>query len=110
MKQRKWNDIWKLPFTAIYSPYIYSDNNVTVATCFDEETLVNVCNLLNDKGGTAYKEVEIRGKGMLMLGNIPFVVRGWGHLTGVRALNLSDKEASKIQDEFIEWIISKIKE
>ena len=37
------------------------------------------------------------------------LLRGWGHLTGGGALNLPDKEAIQIQNEFLDWVISKLK-
>lgn len=38
------------------------------------------------------------------------LIRGWGHLTGCGALNLPDHEAAKIQDDFGEWIVKKLKQ
>lgn len=38
------------------------------------------------------------------------VLRGWGHLTGRGALNLSPEEAIEIQDDFGEWIVKKLKQ
>lgn len=42
-------------------------------------------------------------------GEILMVARGWGHLTGIEALNLSSKEAMIIQNEFTEYILNKLK-
>lgn len=36
------------------------------------------------------------------------IVRGWGHLTGCGALNLPVEEAAKIQDDFANYIITKL--
>lgn len=33
------------------------------------------------------------------------MIRGWGHLTGTGALNLSDEDAVRIQDEFGQYIV-----
>jgi hypothetical protein len=39
----------------------------------------------------------------------PFItIRGWGNLTGVGAHNFSGEKAAKIQDEFRDWLISKL--
>ena len=38
-----------------------------------------------------------------------FCVRGWGGLTGSGALNLDVKDAVKIQDDFCDFIIRKLK-
>lgn len=37
------------------------------------------------------------------LGDV-IMIRGWGHLTGIGGLHLTDKEACKIQDDFAKWI------
>lgn len=36
------------------------------------------------------------------------IIRGWGHLTGCGALNLPVEEAARIQDDFANYIISKL--
>lgn len=33
------------------------------------------------------------------------LVRGWGYLIGTGGLNLSAEEATKIQDDFGNWIV-----
>jgi len=39
----------------------------------------------------------------------PFItIRGWGNLTGTGANNFSAEKASKIQDDFRDWIIFKL--
>ena len=39
-------------------------------------------------------------------GDLILVVRGWGYLTGAGCLNLSAKEARKIQDEFAQHVVN----
>ena len=41
-------------------------------------------------------------------GKYVFCVRGWGHLTGTGALHLPEKEAARIQDEFVRYILDKL--
>ena len=41
-------------------------------------------------------------------GKYVFCVRGWGHLTGTGALHLPEKEAARIQDEFVKYILEKL--
>ena len=36
------------------------------------------------------------------------LIRGWGHLTGIGGLHLSDKEACKIQDDFGRYIANQL--
>lgn len=104
-------DIYKPPFTA-YSLYIFSDNDVMALMGSDEvaeETVSKLADILNGKvkpnkvNDYEYVNGEIWCNGILM-----FIVRGWGHLTGSAGLNLSDTEASKVQDEFGRWIIEKL--
>lgn len=41
--------------------------------------------------------------------NKPFIlIRGWGNLTGIGGYNFSQEKATKIQDEFRDWIIYKL--
>lgn len=104
-------DIYKPPFTA-YSLYIFSDNDVMALMGSDEvaeETVSKLADILNGKvkpnkvNDYKYVDGEIWCNGILM-----FIVRGWGHLTGSAGLNLSDTEASKVQEKFGRWIIEKL--
>ena len=39
----------------------------------------------------------------------PFItIRGWGNLTGIGGYNFDEEKASKIQDDFRDWIIYKL--
>jgi len=40
---------------------------------------------------------------------LPFIlIRGWGNLTGIGGYNFDSEKASKIQDDFRDWIIYKL--
>ncbi len=41
-------------------------------------------------------------------GNLLITIRGWGNLTGTGAYNFDAEKASKIQDDFRDWIIFKL--
>lgn len=46
---------------------------------------------------------------MILNNNIPFImIRGWGNLTGIGGYNFDMEKASKIQDDFRDWIIYKL--
>ncbi len=45
---------------------------------------------------------------ILKNGELYITIRGWGNLTGIGGYNLSEEQASKIQDDFRDWIIYKI--
>ena len=40
--------------------------------------------------------------------NKVFIIRGWGYLTGCGGLKLDPEIAEKIQDNFAEWVVSKL--
>ena len=48
-------------------------------------------------------DCEILNHGLLFI-----TIRGWGNLTGVGGYSFSSQKASKIQDEFRDWIIYKL--
>lgn len=55
---------------------------------------------------------EVRyDKGIVSINRANIIrIRGWGHLTGCGALNLPSEKAAKIQDDFGEWIVKKLKQ
>lgn len=46
---------------------------------------------------------EILNNGLVFI-----TIRGWGNLTGIGANNFSEDKATKIQDDFRDWIIYKL--
>lgn len=105
-------EIYKPPFH-ISEPYIFSSNGVMtfVILTRDDNLIKKICEALNNEDAhlnlesITYKDdiyIQKDGENILL-------IRGWGHLTGRGALNLPDKEAIKIQDEFRDWVISKLK-
>jgi len=47
--------------------------------------------------------IQILNHGKLFL-----TIRGWGNLTGIGGYNFDEEKASKIQDDFRDWIIEKL--
>lgn len=47
--------------------------------------------------------IQILNKGELFI-----MIRGWGNLTGIGGYNFDEEKASKIQDDFRDWIIYKL--
>jgi hypothetical protein len=41
-------------------------------------------------------------------GKLFITIRGWGNLTGIGGYNFDEEKASKIQDDFRDWIIEKL--
>ena len=103
-------EVWKAPFRSD-GLYIFSDNNVMAATNFADDKgikiLNDICDALNGKEITKYNNIQVNGCELTIDGCL-IVIRGWGHLTGIGGLHLEPKEAVKVQDEFIEYIVNKI--
>ena len=53
------------------------------------------------------KDIEIYSNNPIFKGPI-LCIRGWGYLTGVGGLHLSQEEAIKIQDEFGDYIVEQL--
>lgn len=54
-------------------------------------------------------EYSEKDPNMIRLHGKPFIlIRGWGNLTGTGAHNFSAEKASKIQDDFRDWIIYRL--
>lgn len=105
-------EIYKLPFH-VSGPYIFSSNGVMALTSVNDdcEFMERVCCELNEEylGLARWENVESKGQYILADGKPILIIRGWGHLTGCGALNLPSEEAAKIQDDFRDWIISKLR-
>jgi len=110
-----------MDFNKVYIPpfstddiglYVKSSNGVkafTIAANNPKEEADNLVALLNGTGGNKYKDIMIYGGCKLVTSNASvFVTRGFGYLLGIE--NLSVEEAVQTQDDFIKWIIEKIKE
>jgi hypothetical protein len=53
--------------------------------------------------------VDTNDEIMILNDGLPFIlIRGWGNLTGIGGYNFDSEKASKIQDDFRDWIIYKL--
>ena len=69
----------------------------------DTQTRKELIRILNGNSKKRVKHKVKYDKGMISINGVNIMrIRGWGHLTGCGALNLSEKEAAKIQDDFRE--------
>jgi len=108
-------EVYQAPFKMDdYNMYGICANGTKAFTAFSGEArkeLVRIVDLLNGKG-EKYKKDEItveKGAKLTVKGNL-IIVRGWGRLIGFGGLGLSAKEAVKIQDDFIKWVVERITE
>ena len=112
----KWTDIWRTPFEYDNYGYIWANNNVMTFTVTNltekneqwmQEFCDNMVKALNGEECRKYPGLNIkdgcdRYKGEELIGSF----RGWGHLIG--GLKMNQAKAAVVQDEMIEYIMSKI--
>ena len=56
-----------------------------------------------------YREgIEIHSENPIFKGEPVLLIRGWGYLTGIGGLHLSQEEAIRIQDEFGDYIVEQL--
>ena len=107
----KATEIFKGSYTSDGS-YIYDSTNqmcLMVGGCenYPEEMLNRICEILNHTKPTKGNPgVSAKDGNIYLDGDLILVVRGWGYLTGAGCLNLSAKEARKIQDEFAQHVVN----
>lgn len=116
-----WQDYFKPPYsTDDYGIYMFdADENICLeynpATTYDETIIHQVAKILNGEDKwfphDINKATVVKNANdcFIMLENSDVItVRGWGYLTEVK--HLSNKDAAKIQDDFLEFVVNKIKE
>ena len=111
-------EIYKTPFSVpreFGGMYAFTANKTKVFTAFDENAKMHMKNIVNILNGETfackYAKEEIKtDKAKIIVKDYPILIRGWGNLIGSGGLNLNPKEAAKIQDDFIKWIIEEITE
>ena len=66
---------------------------------------------LNDVNFNPVPNLKLELKGAIELykdGKLFVLIRGWGGLTGVGGHNFSGEKASKIQDDFVKYLLYKV--
>ena len=118
---KNFKEIYKAPFTDTWGT-VFTENNVH-AFSFNkdvhDEVRVMVIEALNGQNKFTVDTESQQEDVDALYYNESYIfsedkeefisIRGFGHLTGISGLNLSDEEASKIQDEFGEYVLSVIK-
>lgn len=128
-KQISWQDVWEMPLhlDKYSDSYAYSKND-TMALTFEADTVYQIKNARRIVRIINGEEKPRPGETWVVNGAVDFYtqdknyeapegacgfayvfcVRGWGHLTGTGAMNLPIKEAERIQDEFVKYILGKL--
>lgn len=113
-------DIFKPPYsTDDYGIYMFdADENICLdytsdRTSYNGDILKQLCSFLNGDADAFKHEVkevvtDAHNCYFVLENNDIIGVRGWGYLTGVK--HLSNKDAAKLQDDFLDYIVNKIKE
>lgn len=120
-----WSDVWKLPLKLDdFGFYVWDANDKMALMFYENEeydddvdfapiaqrirsqmiSQINGESYFAPFTGLRYEKGEFINND----GDNVLCVRGFGHLTGVGGLNLNDEEASRIQDEFGQYIIEKL--
>ena len=112
----KWTDIWRAPFKYDNYGYIWDCNNEMTFTVDDlteeneqwmQEFCDNMVKALNGEECKKYPRLNIKDGCDLYRGEeLIGYFRGWGHLIG--GLKMKSENAAAVQDEMIEYIMSKI--
>ena len=110
-KPKSWEEYYELPIKYDYG-YGFCKNN-TMALTFNhdlpDEDCEKIVDVINGKS-----EMKINGLAQIQNdfyqdGELIFFIRGWGGLIGIGGHNMSEDEAVKIQDGFIEYVFNKLK-
>jgi hypothetical protein len=109
---KTYKDVYQLPLEDNHG-WIYDQKmNFVFQFMIDNEELEKrILDVINGKNNLTNPEISfIHENGIIKnnKGQELILIRGWGNLTGTGALNLSDKEASNIQDTFADFIVERL--
>lgn len=112
---KTWKDVYQLPLSLDKSIFWVYDDNYNFVFQFeidDEEYQEKIISILNKESDSNFDDYyEYRNTLVLdSKGNEIIMIRGYGNLTSQGGLNLSDKEASNIQDTFGQFIVDRLNE
>lgn len=109
---KTYKDVYKLPLEESHG-WIYDQNRNFVFQFMidDEKTEQKILYVINGKENLnnldllfKHEQGQIADKAGLPI----ILIRGWGNLTGIGAMNLSVDEASNIQDTFANFIVERL--
>ena len=114
-----WKNIYKLPLKVDEDCPIITwtaDNQRAFDWCVDvsSEKQQELIDMINSTKQHQFKYkfyregIEIYSENPIFKREPVLLIRGWGYLTGIGGLHLSEKEAIKIQDEFGDYIVKQL--
>lgn len=111
----------EITFLDVYQPpfildnclvYIYTNNYGRAFNCLirNKQTMSDIVDILNGKSDKKIEKDVKYSNCTIYIDEKPILlIRGWGHLIGVGGLNLPGEQAAKIQNDFGEWVVKKLK-
>lgn len=113
-KELTFKDVYREPFHICeFCPiYVFSANDVTTFNVIteDADVISDILGIINGNSKKKMSDNVAFEDGYILIDREPvLLVRGWGHLTGCGALNLPVEKAAKIQDDFANWVVNKLK-
>lgn len=108
-------EYYKLPlhlYPEPYNSYAWTSESM-MALMFNSRLKRRQCekivNIINGDSLEKIPNLERKVNEFFYDGILLFQIRGWGSLTGTGGYNLPIEKAAKIQDEFSDYIFSKLK-
>lgn len=110
----KYNEAYKFPLKYDGISYVWEKDNGMVLQFFEKVTSNEfrylMVKLLNGEDIQLSVPYLTYLNGDYYIEDKLFMIqRGWGHLTSPNGLNLSEDEAMTIQDDFADYVLSKLK-
>lgn len=109
---KNYKDVYQLPLEDNHGWIYDQKGNFVFQFMIDDEAIESkVLDVINGKYNLTNPKVSFHNENGVIKtneGNDFILIRGWGNLTGKGALNLSDKEASNIQDTFADFIVERL--
>ena len=89
--------------------YDEKGNLIDGITDLQEQVIFSLNALYNEPIDKLNLSVDAKDETMILNNDLPFIlIRGWGNLIGIGGYNFDMEKASKIQDDFRDWIIYKL--
>ena len=109
---KTYKEVYQLPLEDQHG-WIYDQkgNFVFQFLIDNEEMEKKLLDVINGKKNLTNLDLVFKHeKGLIVdkTGNEVILIRGWGNLTGIGAMNLSVEEASNIQDTFANFIVERL--
>lgn len=103
-----WRDVYSLPLTYDGRGYAWADNHAMALTFtgLSDNDRIKCVNAINENEPFQIRDLFNVGVEFYRGREKIFIVRGWGYLIGIGALNLSPEKAEVLQKQFIRHIFN----